>query len=210
MLFRPRHLPTWTDRVRVLLWPRRSFSRSARYVGWRVMRMAGSPHGLAIGVATGVFVATLPIPGAQLVLAALVAWMLGGNVPAALFGTFWANPLTLPFLWLGSHRVGQFILRSDTTPGSSDIVAVLMQVTSSLLAPGKATLSSAYATLSPVLKPLAVGAIVVGAVSAFLFYWLTLHLIAGYRAERSNRALAPVDPSPSADLTLGGLSGRLT
>jgi uncharacterized protein len=211
MLFRPKHQPPWLARLRVALWPRRSWTRSARYVGWRVTRLAGSPHGLALGVATGVFMATLPIPGAQMFAAAVAAWMIGGNVPAALLGTFWANPLSLPVLWLSAHWVGSGLLGSPMLLNTGDLLVRLGQVKSALLAPGAATISAAYAVLWPVFKPLALGALPIAAVSAALFYWLTLHLIAGYRERRFEaRGQAQVDQSRDADLTLGVLSGRLT
>jgi uncharacterized protein len=185
MLFRPKHSPPWQTRLRVALWPRRSFARSLRYIRLRLTRLAGPPHGLAAGVAVGVFIATLPIPGVQLLLAAALAWMLGGNVPAALLGTFWANPLTLPVLWLSSHWLGQQILGGNTIFNSADVLARFSRVGTSILAPGSETLSIAYLALWPVLKPLAVGAALLGAVSAFLFYWLTLHLIASDREDRA-------------------------
>ena len=73
MLFSPRIAPSRAERMWLLLWPRRSFARSARYLGWRVMRLSGNPHNLAVGVAVGFFVSALPIVGAQMLLAALIA-----------------------------------------------------------------------------------------------------------------------------------------
>jgi uncharacterized protein len=208
MLFKPKNLPPWKTRLRVALWPRRSFARSLRYVSLRVMRLAGSPHGLAVGVAVGVFIATLPIPGAQMLLAAGCAWMLGGNVPAALLGTFWANPITLPVLWLSSHWLGQQILGGQSTFDGADVMARLSRVATSLFAPGGEALGVAYAALWPVLKPLAIGSTLLGAVSAFLFYWLTLHLIAGYREER--RKPPAVDRETRPVLPLNDFSSRMT
>ena len=172
------------------------------------MRLAGSPHGLAIGVAVGVFIATLPIPGAQMLLAAGLAWGLGGNVPAALLGTFWANPITLPVLWLSSHWLGQLILGGQTAFNGADVIARLSRAATSLFAPGGETLGIAYAALWPVLKPLALGATLLGAVLAFLFYWLTLHLIAGYREGR--RIPTAVDHETTPVLPLGDLSSRMS
>ena len=43
MLFRRREAESWLERVRVHLWPRRSFSRSGRYVVYRLRRLSESP-----------------------------------------------------------------------------------------------------------------------------------------------------------------------
>jgi uncharacterized protein len=209
MLFAPKHQPTWSTRLRVALWPRRSWSRSARYVGWRVIRLGGSPEGLALGVATGVFIATLPIPGAQMLMAALVAWLIGGNVPAALLGTFWANPLTLPILWLGAHWIGSGLLGQPAVITAADLMAHLAQVKSALLAPGRETLAAAYEVLWPLFKPLAIGALPLAAISAVVFYGLTRHLIAGYRdRHRAARLALAVDHSLADAMPLEALSHR--
>lgn len=184
MLFSPRHPPSWQSRLKVALWPRRSFARSFRYIGWRIVRLGGSPHGLALGVAIGVFVATLPIPGIQLLLAGLVAWALRGNVPAALLGTFWANPLSLPFLWLASHWLGSAAVGGPATLNAHELLATLEQMRVTLLTPGKQTLATVYGLLWPVWKPLLVGSVPIASVCAVLFYGLTFNLIGGYRAGR--------------------------
>ncbi len=196
MLFSPRHPPSWRTSLRVALWPRRSFARSVRYLGWRVVRLGGSAHGLALGVAVGVFVATLPILGIQFLLAGLLAWALRGNVPAALLGTFWANPLSLPLLWLGSHWLGSAVIGSQTTLTAAELLATLEQVRASLLTPGAATLSAVYGLLWPVWKPLLIGSLPIAALCAVLFYGLTFNLIGGYRTSRKGRAATAPRTSP--------------
>jgi uncharacterized protein len=184
MLFSPRQSPSWRSSLRVALWPRRSFARSVRYVGWRLIRLGGSPHGLALGVSIGVFVATLPILGVQFLLAGLLAWALRGNMPAALLGTFWANPVSLPVLWLGSHWLGCTVLGTPANLSSVDLLATLDLFRAGLLAPGAKTLSAVYGVLWPVWKPLLVGSIPIAIVCAVLFYGLTFNLIGGYRTSR--------------------------
>lgn len=211
MLFTPKHQPPWLSRLRVAMWPRRSWARSARYIGWRLVRLGGTTHGLALGVATGVFIATLPIPGAQMFVAALLAWAIGGNVPAALLGTFWANPLSLPILWMSAYWIGGGLLGSPMLLDTADLLTRLGQVKSALFAPGTTTLPAAYAVLWPVFKPLALGALPIAAVSACLFYWLTLYLIAGHRERRASaRSRMAVDENRDANLALSELGGQLS
>ena len=204
MLLSPRQMPTWGDRLRVALWPRRSFSRSVRYIGWRIVRLGGSAHGLALGVAIGVFVATLPILGLQFLMAGLLAWLLRGNVPAALLGTFWANPLSLPFIWLGSHWLGSSVIGTPATLNAAELLETLATVRATLLTPGAQTLSNVYAVLWPVWKPLVIGALPLATVCATLFYGLTYNLIGGYRVSRRAKTAehAPVDRGLVAPLSL--------
>ena len=49
MLFRRRETESWAERLRVHLWPRRSWSRSSRYVLYRLRRLSASPHAIALG-----------------------------------------------------------------------------------------------------------------------------------------------------------------
>ena len=79
MLFRPRRRPTVLERVRVALWPRRSWSRSLRYFRARVLRANATPHAVGLGLAAGVFVSFLPILGGPMLVAGLIAWMGHGH-----------------------------------------------------------------------------------------------------------------------------------
>ena len=204
MLLSPREIPTWGRRLRVALWPRRSFARSIRYIGWRVVRLGGSAHGLALGVAIGVFVATLPILGVQFIFAALLAWLLRGNVPAALLGTFWANPVSLPFIWIASHWLGCVVLGVPVTLNAAELLETLATVRATLLTPGTQTLSNVYAVLWPVWKPLVVGALPLATICAVLLYGLTYNLIGGYRTTRraARAGHAAVDRAIPAPLSL--------
>ena len=68
-----------------------------------------TPRGVAIGLACGVFFGFL-IPFAQMPVAMLVAAVLRGNLFLAVMGTLITNPLTVPFVYLGAHHVGRWML----------------------------------------------------------------------------------------------------
>src|SRR5690606_20397779 len=87
-----------------------SFSRSLKYGGKRVLRIAASPHAVAAGLAIGVFAAFTPFFGFHLILAMVLAYFLAGNVAAAALGTTFANPLTLPLIWGSTYELGHFII----------------------------------------------------------------------------------------------------
>ena len=123
MLFRRREAESWLERVRIHLWPRRSFSRSGRYVVYRLRRLSESPHAVALGFAVGVFSATTPFLGTHMVMAALIAWIVGGSIVAAVLGTFLGNPLTYPLLWYSTYQIGNLMLGLPVPPSVDTIPA---------------------------------------------------------------------------------------
>lgn len=77
-----------------------------RYLWHRVLRLHGTPYSIAAGIACGAAVSFTPIIGGHFVLAALVAWLIGGNIVASLIGTAVGNPWTFPFIWLWTFKLG--------------------------------------------------------------------------------------------------------
>ena len=100
MLFRRRIPANWREKLRILLWPRRSWSRSARYVSKRILRLTGSPHAIAAGVAAGVFASFTPFMGFHFITAFLVAYVIAGNFAGCSIGYFFWQPHILS-LYLG-------------------------------------------------------------------------------------------------------------
>ena len=148
MLFRRREAESWFEQVRVHLWPRRSFSRSGRYVVYRLRRLSATPHAVALGFAVGVFSALTPFLGTHMVMAALIAWIVGGSIVAAVLGTFIGNPLTYPLLWYSTYEVGNLMLGSAAAKHHIDLSNGIFQ--------------SSLAKLWPILKPMSLGCIPVG------------------------------------------------
>jgi len=120
MLFRRRRPANLWEKVRVWLWPRRSFMRSFRYMSKRIVRISGSPHAVALGLAIGVFAAFTPFFGFHIVIAIVVAWGLGANIAAAAIGTAFSNPLTMPFIFGMIYAVGRALwnVGDDSEPVS--------------------------------------------------------------------------------------------
>lgn len=110
MLFRQRKQPSRGERLRLLLWPRRSFSRSLRYLGKRLLRIPAKPHIVALGLAIGVFFAATPLYGLHILFAMFFAWAFSANIAAAALGTILANPLTIPFIFSATYETGRLVL----------------------------------------------------------------------------------------------------
>lgn len=170
MLFRRREAESLLDRMRVHLWPRRSWTRSSRYVVYRLRRLSDTPHAVALGFAIGVFTATTPFLGTHMVAAALLAWVIGGSVVAALLGTFIGNPLTYPLLWYSTYEVGNLMLRGKMVQKQIDLSGGIFQ--------------KSIEQLWPILKPMTLGSIPVGLALALLSYVLVKPMVEAYKHRR--------------------------
>lgn len=87
------------------------FARLAGFLFARPWLWALNRRAVARGVACGLLVGVIPLP-TQMVLAAILAGVVHGNVPAAIAATWLTNPFTaLPIWWvalqLGSLATGQ-------------------------------------------------------------------------------------------------------
>ncbi|WP_028033398.1 DUF2062 domain-containing protein [Chelativorans sp. J32] len=176
MLFKRRTREPLRDRLRTMVWPRRSFRRSAAYVVKRALRLSATPHAIAIGVAAGIFASFTPFMGFHVILAATAAWLLRGNVVASALGTFVGNPLTFPFIWGATLGLGRFILRGEHPAGigPEDIGHLLWHLEFEKL-------------WEPLLKPMAVGALPLGALAALIGYIVTRWATNAFREERRKR-----------------------
>jgi uncharacterized protein len=170
MLFRRRESESFLDRMRVHLWPRRSWTRSSRYVVYRLRRLSDTPHAVALGFAIGVFTAVTPFLGTHMVMAALLAWVIGGSVVAALLGTFIGNPLTYPLFWYSTYEVGNLMLGGSSGKEPIDLSGGIFQ--------------SSLEHLWPILKPMSLGSIPVGLLLATLSYLLVRPMVEAYKNRR--------------------------
>ncbi|MDO6669713.1 DUF2062 domain-containing protein [Paracoccus sp. 1_MG-2023] len=93
-----------------MIYPRGGWRRAGTYVMHRLRRLPDRPHRIGRGVAAGVFVSFTPLFGFHFLSAAAVAWIIRGNILAALLATFVGNPVTLPFIALASVGFGREIL----------------------------------------------------------------------------------------------------
>lgn len=111
--------------AREFLWPRMGWWRYLRYLRYRVVRLPGSPHTIAVGFACGAALSFTPLIGIHFALAALFAWAIGGNILASIIGTGVGNPWTFPFILFWIHRLGLWIIGG----GASEDVAIDFTIT---------------------------------------------------------------------------------
>jgi uncharacterized protein (DUF2062 family) len=82
----------------------------------QLKELRGKPHEISLGVAIGVFIGITPTIPFHMILAVFLAILLRASKLAAALGVWIANPLTIPFFYYASYRLGLFVL------GWSDLV----------------------------------------------------------------------------------------
>lgn len=177
MLFKRRNTPSRIEQARVLLWPRRSFGRSMQYFFMRVLRVNATPYAIAIGVACGAFASFTPLLGLHFFLAFGFAYILRGNLIAAAIGTAVGNPITFPFIWAFTFRVGRVMLGEP----------VHHEAEPQLDGPSAYTVDAISGFVErtwPVIKPMLVGSVPLGLTAAVACYAITYMTVLGYQKAR--------------------------
>lgn len=80
--------------------------RAAKYYYLKFLRLQGDPHSLAMGVAIGLFVGITPTIPLHTVLIITFAWLLRGNILAALIA---ATAASNPFTWLPQYYLSWWV-----------------------------------------------------------------------------------------------------
>lgn len=155
------------------------FKQRVRQLATRLLALQGEPHYIAMGMAIGVFVGITPTIPLHTVIAVALAFALRGSKPAAIIGVWVGNPLTVPFFYLGSYKIGVWLL------GKSIPFDLKYESVSELMKLGM------DATLAMV-----TGGAVLGIVPAVAAYFITLKLFRGLRrrATRDNPAVSATAP----------------
>ncbi len=171
-------------KVRNFFWPEIGFQRAAKYISYKVNRISGSPHAIALGFAAGAFASFTPLIGFHFVVAALIAWAVGGNMLASAIGTSVGNPLTFPFIWFITHNTGSYLLGQE---GREEIAISAPDGGMKLLFtdPGRFFVDL-WAGLEPVFFPMCVGAIPLG-LSCGITAYIVLKPAVGKYKERRRR-----------------------
>ncbi|WP_245615481.1 DUF2062 domain-containing protein [Afifella pfennigii] len=160
-------------RLRVMLWPRSSWRRSFLYFIKRILRLSATPHAIAAGVAAGVFTSFTPFLGLHFVISFAIAWVIGGNLLAAALGTAVGNPLTFPFIFAATYKLGHFIWRGEHQMPPPHL--------------GNYLVEKSFEQLMPLLKPMTIGGIPLGLMAGLISYTVVYKMVAAYQAARKER-----------------------
>lgn len=140
----------------------------------RFKKLRGDPHYVAMGMAIGVFVSTTPTIPFHTAIAIVLAFVLRGSKPAAAIGVWFCNPVTMPFLYLWSYKVGMFVLGNSAPfdpkyESITELFKLGMDITSAMV----------------------IGGIIIGILPAIAAYIITRNIFATIRL----RSKKPKDPN---------------
>lgn len=91
-----------TKRTRLMRW--------YLWTKYKFLRLSGTPHTIAVGLAWGGAISFLPFLGIHIACACALTWIMRGNLIAATLGTLLGNPWTFPiFFWL-DYKIGRWLL----------------------------------------------------------------------------------------------------
>ena len=76
----------------------------------KLATLDGSEHNIALGVATGIFIAVTPTIPFHTVFAVALAVILRGSKRAAIISVWFSNPLTIPIFYAGSYYAGTLLM----------------------------------------------------------------------------------------------------
>ena len=193
MIFKRRDKRLTFGRLKGLFLPKKGWRRALDYFIYRVKRLPDTPHKIAIGIATGVFCSFTPFFGLHFFLAAFVAYIFKGNIVAALFGTFFGNPVTWPFIASFSVKLGQIILGYPVTDFETflehfvEASEVTIQGVKSLFGYGESDWALLYSFFSELLLPYFIGGFVLGLIAALFTYFVFRPIIYAYKVTRNKK-----------------------
>ncbi|MBP0483686.1 DUF2062 domain-containing protein [Sagittula salina] len=177
------------------LWPRGGWARAVRYINLRLNRLPDPPHRIARGIFAGVFTTFTPFYGLHFVTAAAIAFIMRGNMLAAVLATFFGNPLTYVPIGVAAMKTGYWLLGMnqrgphDVHPGG--LVSKFLKAGHDLWSNLRAIFTGHdvdWTNLSifwhEVFYPYLVGGIIPGIICGTICYYISLPVITAFQNRR--------------------------
>lgn len=191
MVFKRRNKRSWLQFVADGFYPRGGWGRAFSYVVHRLRRLPDPPHKISRGIAAGVFVSFSPFFGFHFIYAAIVAFLLRGNILAALLATFVGNPLTFPIIAAVSLGMGNRMLGRGQAAPFNSVLERFSNAGSELWHNVKAIFTSEVAHWESLIRffhdifwPYYVGGIIPGIIAGLIAYALSRPVIDAYQRRR--------------------------
>ena len=185
-MFRRRQKQSFFIKVREFLWPSTGWGRAGHYMKHRLARIDGTPYAIAAGFATGAAISFTPFVGLHFIFAAIIAWIVRGNILTSAIGTAVGNPWTFPFIWAATYNLGINILGGDA---ADDLMEQLDQMFGSFTIVDLVNdpLNALGPFLETIFFPMLLGGIIIGASLWFFIYWPMYKLVLEYKIKRLKR-----------------------
>ncbi|OSQ53177.1 DUF2062 domain-containing protein [Marivita geojedonensis] len=192
MVFKRRDRRSMLTTLREALWPRGGWTRAARYVQHRLHRLPDPPERIARGIFAGVLTTFTPFYGMHFITAAIIAWVIRGNILASLLSTFFGNPLTYVPISVASLQTGYWLLGLGEIAHEHGSIGYkfakagedLWRNFVALFTEDKAEWSGLTIFYHEVFFPWLVGGILPGIICGLICYYLSVPLIRAYQNRR--------------------------
>ncbi|RWR13765.1 DUF2062 domain-containing protein [Paenirhodobacter populi] len=192
MVFKRRDRQTWTTRLRESVWPRGGWGRGLQYMRYRLNRLPDRPERIARGIFAGVFISFTPLFGLHLGLCIVIAWAMRGNILAAIIGSFFGNPVTIPVIAVGSVELGRRLLGLAARPVGNEHIAATFAHAFDDLRHNFFALFSQDATKwdglrnfwDTIFLPYLTGGVILGTIAGVICYGIALSLVRAYQTRR--------------------------
>ena len=199
-MFKRRKPRSYSQIATEMVYPRGGWLRASQYVLHRVRRLPDQPHRIGRGVAAGTFISFTPLHGFHFLAAAGIAWVIGGNILAALLATFVGNPVTFPFIayaatWLGREIMGNHgVLSPKMIFGEfADATAQLWQNLRAVFGPGEAHWDQLGSFYHDIFLPYLVGGVILGTIAGVIAHYMTVPVIRAYHRRRARKLAARIE-----------------
>lgn len=215
-MFKRRNPRTFFGWMRELVYPNGGFVRATRYVLHRMRRLPDEPHRVARGVFAGCLIGFLPLPGVQFIFAAALAWVMRGNIFAALLGTFNSNPITTPFFAVAAISLGHWMLGIDT-PLSAEAIGLafgdagqnLWRNVTAIFSEQTVQWEGLSNFWHTIYVPYFIGSLAPGFFLSLGFYYLTIPLVRAYQKARQSKVAERGERRARLRKTLGEAAALL-
>ncbi|MCB2115018.1 MAG: DUF2062 domain-containing protein [Rhodobacteraceae bacterium] len=195
MVFKRRNPRTYLQMLTEAVWPRGGWTRAFHYVKHRIRRLPDNPHRIARGVGAGVFISFTPFYGFHFITAVISAWIVRGNLLAALLGTFFGNPITFPIIALFSMKFGHWLLGTKFDESQHDTLfgkfvgaaADLKHNVLAMFTDATAQWGNLYNFWNEIFLPYLVGGFIPGVIAGVIAYYLSEPIIEAYQKHRRKR-----------------------
>ena len=205
MVFKRRNQRTWLQWIGDGFYPKGGWSRAASYVVHRLRRLPDPPHKIARGIAAGVFVCFTPFFGFHFILAAILAFIMQGNILASLLATFFGNPLTFPIIAAICLELGNWMVGGGGHMPLQEVFAAFSQASIELWRNFAALFTDEIAHwdrlrvfFHRVFWPYTVGGLVPGVFAGVAAYMLALPAVTAYQKRRVKKLQARVEKRRAA------------
>ena len=186
MVFKRKKKQTTLKNIKSLFFPERGWRRVIEYLSHRIKRLPDTPHRISLGLSFGVFASFSPLFGFHFLLGGLLAYLFSANVFAAILGTFFANPITFPFIATISVKIGNLLVdqfaiaknginKTDSWEFNSELTS--LSVFEKFL----------FEVYFDKFIPYVLGGIICGIITAFIIYFLSKPLINSYQKRKRKR-----------------------